>query len=74
MYIERTIKLPINKNFFLFGPRQTGKSTLLKNEFISEETLYYDLLKTDVYRKLLARPEVFRNEVIAALKSKRPSQ
>lgn len=73
MYIERTIKLPINKNFFLFGPRQTGKSTLLKKKFISEATLYYDLLKTDVYRKLLARPEVFRNEVIAALKSKRPS-
>ncbi len=70
MFIERTIKLPKNKNFFLFGPRQTGKSTLLKNQFISDNTLYYDLLKTDVYRNLLARPEVFRNEVTAALNSK----
>lgn len=70
MFIDRTIKLPKNKNFFLFGPRQTGKSTLLKNQFVSNNTLYYDLLKTDVYRNLLARPEVFRNEVTAALNSK----
>lgn len=70
MYIERTIKLPKNKSFFLFGPRQTGKSTLLKTEFPLEKTLYYDLLKSEVYRKLLARPEIFRNEVTAALKTK----
>ncbi len=70
MFIERTIKLPRNKNFFLFGPRQTGKSTLLKTGFPVEKTLYYDLLKSDVYRKLLARPEIFRNEVTAALKAK----
>ncbi len=72
-YIERTIKLPGNKHFFLFGPRQTGKSTLLKKEFPPAKSLYYDLLKSDVYRKLLARPEVFRQEVTAALKSKKPS-
>lgn len=72
MYIERTIKLPNNKSFFLFGPRQTGKSTLLKNQFSPQETIYYDLLKSEVYRKLLARPEIFRNEVHAALKSKPP--
>ncbi|MGE5342424.1 MAG: ATP-binding protein [Candidatus Omnitrophota bacterium] len=69
MYIERTIKLPKNKSFFLFGPRQTGKSTLLKKQFSSQDTLYYDLLKTEIYRKLLARPEIFRNEVQAAINS-----
>ncbi|MCU0288563.1 MAG: AAA family ATPase [Acidobacteria bacterium] len=72
MYIERTIQLPGNKNFFLFGPRQTGKSTLLKHKFSQEDTIYYDLLKSEVYRKLLARPEIFRNEVLAASKSKQP--
>lgn len=72
MYVERTIQLPKNKSFFLFGPRQTGKSTLLKNQFSPGETIYYDLLKSEVYRKLLARPEIFRNEVYAALKSKQP--
>jgi len=39
MFIDRTIKLPKNKNFFLFGPRQTGKSTLLKKEFTPDNTL-----------------------------------
>ena len=73
MYIERTIKLPQNKHFFLFGPRQTGKSTLLKTRFVSEKTLYYDLLKNDVYRMLMARPETLRNEITAALKSKKLS-
>lgn len=72
MYLERTINLPKNKSFFLFGPRQTGKSTLLKNRFTSQDTIYYDLLKTEVYRKLLARPEIFRNEVSAALNPKQP--
>ncbi|MCP5105689.1 MAG: ATP-binding protein [bacterium] len=70
MFIERTIQLPKNKNVFLFGPRQTGKSTLLKTKFPPGKTLYYDLLKNEIYRKLLARPEIFRNEVIAALKTK----
>jgi len=70
MFIERTINLPKNRHFFLFGPRQTGKSTLLKREFAPGQTLYYDLLKSDVYRQLLSRPETFRNEVMAAIKSK----
>lgn len=72
-YIKRIINLPQNKNFFLFGPRQTGKSTLLKKEFDLENTLYYDLLRSEVYRKLLSRPEIFRNEVLAALKTTKPS-
>lgn len=73
MYIKRVLNLPKNKHLLLFGPRQTGKSTLLKHEFDPAATLYYDLLQTDVYRKLLARPETFRNEVGAALKAKKPA-
>ncbi len=73
MYFKRTVKLPKDKHFFLFGPRQTGKSTLLKKEFLSGDTLYYDLLKSEVYRKLAANPEIFRYEVLAHLKTKKPS-
>jgi predicted AAA+ superfamily ATPase len=73
MWIERIIKLPEKKHFFLFGPRQTGKSSLLKNRFESGDTLYYDLLKSELYRTLLARPEIFRNEVLAALQSTKPA-
>lgn len=59
------IKLPAQKSFFLFGPRQTGKSTLLKSLFSRDTTLYYDLLLSDEYGRLLARPALFRDEVLS---------
>ncbi len=57
--VERIIQLPTSKSFFLFGARGTGKSTLVKKSFpISEgKTLYLDLLKEDVERQLLQRPQ-----------------
>jgi predicted AAA+ superfamily ATPase len=35
-----------NESIFLFGARQTGKTTFLKQRF--PEVRYYDLLKADV--------------------------
>lgn len=63
--IERTIKLPGRKSFFLFGPRQTGKSTLLKAVFPKGSTIYYDLLKSDEYLRLAADPKLFRDEIMS---------
>ncbi len=34
-----------HRSVFLFGPRQTGKSTLLRTEF--PDAAYYDLLEAD---------------------------
>lgn len=48
---------------FLWGARQTGKSTLLKDTFPS--ATYYDLLQSDVFRRLLDRPSVLREEALA---------
>ena len=45
-------------NFFLFGPRGTGKSTWLKMQF--KEALYIDLLSPDLFRLYSARPERLR--------------
>lgn len=61
---KRLVKLPKNKSFFLFGPRQTGKSTLLRSLFSVENTLTFDLLKSEEYFRLSSQPELFREEVI----------
>jgi len=50
-----------NDSIFLFGARQTGKSTLVKKKF--PEARYYDLLKSDVYERLFRSPWLFREEL-----------
>ncbi len=67
--IVREINLPRTHSFFLFGPRQTGKSTLLRTRLDPERVMYYDLLRADEYRRLVAQPETLRAEVDAAMKS-----
>lgn len=48
---------------FLWGARQTGKSTLLKETFTA--AMYYGLLHSDVYRRLLSQPSLLREAVLA---------
>jgi predicted AAA+ superfamily ATPase len=48
-------------NFFLFGPRGTGKSTWLKMQF--KNALYIDLLSPELFRQYSARPERLREIV-----------
>lgn len=43
-------------SFFLFGPRGTGKSTLLKKRFDSKECLWLDLLDTSVEDQFFRSP------------------
>ncbi|MFH0758441.1 MAG: AAA family ATPase [Bacteroidota bacterium] len=49
---------------FLWGARQTGKSTLLKRMF--PENRYYDLLKGEIYERFNRRPELLREELLTA--------
>jgi uncharacterized protein len=59
----RTLRLPAagRETFFLWGPRQTGKTTLLRKTY--PEALWIDLLKADEYRRYLERPELLRQEL-----------
>ena len=52
-----------HKSIFLFGPRQTGKSTLVRETF--PDAAYYDLLEADTFRELSARPEYLRQTLKA---------
>ncbi|MBX2898576.1 MAG: ATP-binding protein [Cyclobacteriaceae bacterium] len=51
-------------SFFLWGVRQSGKSTLLKECY--PHALLFDLLLGDVHRRLLNNPEQFREAVMAS--------
>jgi predicted AAA+ superfamily ATPase len=52
-----------NTSYFLWGARQTGKSTLLKNKY--KEALWFDLLLADVYERLLRNPTYLRETILA---------
>ena len=55
---------PARESFFLWGPRQTGKSTLLKERYGTEH--WVDLLKADQFRRYVTRPELLRQEFESA--------
>lgn len=45
------------RSFFLFGPRGTGKSTLLKKRFNLNECLWLDLLDAEVEERFFRNPK-----------------
>lgn len=53
----RLLTLPKNRSFFLFGPRNTGKSTLIEEQFPVSHSLWLDLLDTTLQTRLLENPE-----------------
>ena len=53
----RLLKLPKNHSFFLFGPRNTGKSTLIEEQFSIEHSQWFDLLDTSLQARFLDNPE-----------------
>lgn len=64
MYIKRLLQLSDiikNKSYFLFGPRQTGKSTLIKEDL--NEYPYYNLLDSSTLLKLSRSPDRLGQEI-----------
>jgi len=62
---KRSLRLPApgTETFFLWGPRQTGKTTLLKAAY--PDAFWIDLLKAEEYRRYMQNPELLRGELAA---------
>ncbi len=57
MMIPRLVQLPDDESFFLFGPRGTGKTTLLKSLPLFKKSIYINLLKADEERRFSRNPD-----------------
>ncbi len=65
MQIPRNIKIiekSLTRSVFLFGPRQTGKTSLLKAQ-LPKETLFYDLLDKTLLLRLSANLSLLREQL-----------
>lgn len=62
LVVPRCFNAP-GQSYFLFGPRGSGKSTFLKTTY--PDAFYIDLLKPDVQRIYLSRPETLIEQVHA---------
>lgn len=62
---RRSLELPPAgaESFFLWGPRQTGKTTLLRERY--PQSLWIDLLMADEFRRYVGSPEYLRQEIEA---------
>ena len=60
---DRRLSLPTpgEATFFLWGPRQTGKSTLLRVTYPAAPRI--DLLQSDTFHRYLQQPSLLREEV-----------
>lgn len=54
---HRILDLPLNRSFFLFGARNTGKSTLIESRYNVSHTLCIDLLDSDEQTRFERDPE-----------------
>ena len=55
----RSLKYPVDKSFFLFGPRGTGKTTWVKTAY--PRGILIDLLNSAIYNSLLTAPQRLEN-------------
>jgi predicted AAA+ superfamily ATPase len=65
--ISRLFTAP-KESYFLFGPRGTGKSTWLRQNY--PNAIYIDLLNQEVFRTYLARPERLGDVISASSQTK----
>ena len=57
------IDLPSNQSAFLWGPRKTGKTTLLREHF--PQSIFIDFLRTDTFLEYTKSPFLLRERLLA---------
>lgn len=65
--LQRILNLPNllkKKSFFLFGPRATGKSTLIETQ-LNHNTPIIDLLDSELYLRLSTKPQELKSLIMA---------
>jgi predicted AAA+ superfamily ATPase len=66
--LQRACRLPPTRSCLLLGPRQTGKSTLVRS-LLPRRSWSVDLLQQDVFLRYSKQPERFRLEVEAQVRA-----
>lgn len=64
--ISRLLKLPLKQSLFLFGPRNTGKSTLIRNSYSKDSSIIFDLLDP-IIEDIFARDPSELEKIVKAL-------
>jgi len=63
--IKRLLNHTKSHSFFLFGARGTGKTSLIKENFLGEHTLYIDLLRDSEFEALNVAPDSLESRLLA---------
>ena len=66
--IQRIIQFPEKRSFFLFGPRQTGKSSLIKSRY-GDASWTVSLLHAEEYARYAKNPGQYRLDVADKVKA-----
>jgi len=66
--ITRIADLPNNRSFFLFGPRQTGKSFLIRSKF-GDDAWTVNLLHGDEYSRYAKNPAQYRLDAVEKIRT-----
>jgi len=70
MMINRIISLPKAQSFFLFGSRQTGKTTLIHTKY-TKMIWKIDLLLNDTFFRYAQNPSLFRQEAVEKIQNEK---
>ena len=66
--ITRIAELPDNRSFFLFGPRQTGKTSLIRAKF-GDDAWTVNLLHGDEYTRYAKHPAQYRLDAVEKIRT-----